>query len=103
MLSYAVNLRRMEETPMMKALVRHRFGGPGVVHVEEVDQPVLADDRVLVRVHASSLNKADWHELRGWPRFLRPMTRNGVVRPKTLLFGTDFAGVVEDVGKDVTD
>lgn len=87
----------------MKALVRHRFGGPGVVRVEEVDQPVLADDRVLVRVHASSLNKADWHELRGWPRFLRPVTRNGVVRPKTALFGTDFAGVVEAVGKDVTD
>jgi len=88
---------------MMKALVRHRFGGPGVVRVEEVDRPALTDERVLVRVRASSLNKADWHELRGWPRFLRPVTRNGVVRPKTLLFGTDFAGVVEDVGKDVSD
>ena len=88
---------------MMKALVRHRFGGPGVVHVEEVDQPALTDDRVLVRVRASSLNKADWHELRGWPRFLRPVTRNGVLRPKTPLFGCDFAGVVEAVGKDVTD
>ncbi len=87
----------------MKALVRHRFGGPGVVRVEEVDRPALTDERVLVRVRASSLNKADWHELRGWPRFLRPVTRNGVVRPKTLLFGTDFAGVVEDVGKDVSD
>jgi len=87
----------------MKALVRHQFGGPGVVHVEEVDRPALTDDRVLVRVRASSLNKADWHELRGWPRFLRPVTRNGVLRPKTLLFGTDFAGVVEAVGKDVTD
>jgi NADPH:quinone reductase-like Zn-dependent oxidoreductase len=88
---------------MMKALVRHRFGGPGVVRVEEVDRPALTDERVLVRVRASSLNKADWHELRGWPRFLRPVTRNGVLRPKTLLFGTDFAGVVEDVGKDVSD
>jgi NADPH:quinone reductase-like Zn-dependent oxidoreductase len=88
---------------MMKALVRHRFGGPGVVHVEEVDRPALTDERVLVRVRASSLNKADWHELRGWPRFLRPVTRNGVLRPKTVLFGTDFAGVVEAVGKDVTD
>jgi NADPH:quinone reductase-like Zn-dependent oxidoreductase len=88
---------------MMKALVRHRFGGPGVVHVEEVDQPALTDDRVLVRVRASSLNKADWHELRGWPRFLRPVTRNGVLRPKTPLFGCDFAGVVDAVGKDVTD
>ena len=74
-----------------------------MVHVEEVDRPALTHDRVLVRVRASSLNKADWHELRGWPRFLRPVTRNGVLRPKTALFGTDFAGVVEAVGKDVTD
>jgi len=88
---------------MMKALVRHRYGGPGVVRVEEVDQPVLTDDRVLVRVRASSLNKADWHQLRGWPRFLRPVTRDGVRRPKSPLFGTDFAGVVEALGKDVTD
>jgi NADPH:quinone reductase-like Zn-dependent oxidoreductase len=41
--------------------------------------------------------------LRGWPRFLRPVTRDGVRRPKSPLFGTDFAGVVEAVGKDVTD
>src|SRR5215471_3994006 len=88
---------------MMKALVRHRFGGPGVLRVEEVDQPELTDERVLVRVRASSLNKADWHELRGWPRFLRPVTRNGMLRPKTPLFGCDFAGVVEAVGKDVSD
>ena len=87
----------------MKALVRHRYGGPGVVRVEEVERPALEDDRVLVRVHASSLNKADWHQLRGWPRFLRPVTRDGVRRPKSPLFGTDFAGVVEAVGKDVTD
>jgi NADPH:quinone reductase-like Zn-dependent oxidoreductase len=93
----------MEEAKMMKALVRHQFGGPGVVRVEEVDQPELTDDRVLVRVRASSVNKADWHELRGWPRFLRPVTRNGVLRPKSALFGCDFAGVVEAVGKDVTD
>jgi NADPH:quinone reductase-like Zn-dependent oxidoreductase len=88
---------------MMKALVRHRYGGPGVVRIEEVDPPQLTDERVLVRVRASSLNKADWHELRGWPRFLRPVTRGGVLRPKSSLFGTDFAGVVEAVGKDVTD
>ena len=87
----------------MKALVRHRFGGPGVVRVEEVPRPVLEDDRVLVRVRASSLNKYDWHELRGWPRLLRPVTRNGVLRPKSPLLGVDFAGIVEAVGKDVTD
>ncbi len=87
----------------MKALVRHRFGGPGVVHVEEVEKPALTDERVLVRIRASSINKADWHQLRGWPRFLRPVTRNGVLRPKSPLLGADFAGVVEEVGKDVTD
>ncbi len=87
----------------MKALVRYKYGGPGVVRIEEVDQPVLTDERVLVRVRASSVNKADWHQLRGWPRSLRPMTRGGVLRPKSPLFGTDFAGVVEAVGKDVTD
>src|SRR5579862_6285012 len=93
----------MEGRTMMKALVRHSYGGPGVVRVEEVERPALEDDRVLVRVRASSVNKADWHELRGWPRSLRPVTRGGVFRPKTILFGSDFAGVVEEVGKDVTD
>jgi NADPH:quinone reductase-like Zn-dependent oxidoreductase len=93
----------MEERTMMKALVRHRYGGPDVVHVEEVEKPALDDDRVLVRVRASSLNKLDWHELRGWPRMMRPLMRGGLLRPKTGLFGVDFAGVVEAVGRDVTD
>jgi NADPH:quinone reductase-like Zn-dependent oxidoreductase len=93
----------MEEATMMKALVRSRYGGPGVVRIEEVDQPAMTDEQVLVRVRASSLNKADWHELRGWPRSLRPVTRGGVLRPKSALFGTDFAGIVEAVGRDVTD
>src|SRR5580765_87069 len=102
MSSYSVNLRRMEEKTMMKALVRHRFGGPEVVRVEDVERPALEDDRVLVRVRASSINKADWHHLRGWPRTLRPMTQRGSLRPKDPLFGIDFAGVVEAVGRDVT-
>lgn len=87
----------------MKALVRHQYGGPGVVRVEEVERPALEDDRVLVRVHASSLNKADWHRMRGWPLLLRPITRDGMVRPKSALLGTDFAGVVEAVGENVPD
>ena len=86
----------------MKALVRHKFGGPGVVRIEEVERPALEDDRVLVRVRASSINKYDWHELRGYPRVFRPLTRNGLFRPKTVLLGVDFSGVVEAVGKDVT-
>lgn len=86
----------------MKALVRHEFGGPGVLRVEDVEQPALEDDRVLVRVRASSLNKADLHSLMGTPVVVRPISGNGVLHPKTPLFGSDFAGVVEAVGKDVT-
>src|SRR5262249_31649655 len=94
-------LRRMEETTMMKALVRHKYG-VAAVRVEDVERPALEDDRVLVRVRASSINKADWHDLRGWPAVLRPVTRGGVFRPQSSLLGTDFAGVAEAVGKDVT-
>jgi NADPH:quinone reductase-like Zn-dependent oxidoreductase len=86
----------------MKALVRHRYGGPGDVRIEEVAQPPLEDDRALVRVRAASLNKIDWHRLRGVPRVMRPLL-GGVLRPKSVLLGADFAGVVEAVGKEVTD
>lgn len=85
----------------MKALVRHRYGGPEVLQIAEVERPVPDDDQILVRVRASSLNKTDWHSLRGWPRLLRG--RHGFLRPKNPRLGTDFAGVVEAVGKHVRD
>src|SRR5690348_15219106 len=100
MSSYTVNLRRMEETAMMKALVRDRYGDPRVLRVEEVERPPLEDDRVLVRVKASSVNRAEWYGLTGRPMLARPMM-GGIRRPKSRLIGTDFAGVVEAVGKDV--
>ena len=84
----------------MKALVRHKFGGPEVVHIEEVERPALEDDRVLVRVRASSINKADWYGILGRPLVARPMM-GGVFKPKSRQVGTDFAGVVEAVGKNV--
>jgi len=84
---------------MMKALVRDRFGDPGVLRLEEIERPSLEDDRVLVRVKASSINKAEWYGLTGRPLFARPMM--GLLRPRTRQIGTDFAGVVEAVGKDV--
>jgi NADPH:quinone reductase-like Zn-dependent oxidoreductase len=93
----------MEERIVMKALVRHKFGGPEVVHVEEVERPALEDDRVLVRVRASSINKADMHLLVGTPRVTRLIGRNGILRPKNPLLGTDVAGVVEAVGANVTE
>ncbi len=85
----------------MKAAVRERFGSPdAVVEVREIDKPVPADDEVLVRVRAASLNVADWYDVTGRPWVAR-MTQ-GLRGPKEQRLGVDYAGVVEAVGKDVT-
>src|SRR4051794_40550879 len=84
----------------MKAAVRVRYGGP--VEIKEVDRPELDDDRVLVRVRASSINRGDYYALVGKPKLARPMM-GGVRRPKSPMLGGDFAGVVEAVGADVTE
>jgi NADPH:quinone reductase-like Zn-dependent oxidoreductase len=84
----------------MKAVIRRRYGGP--LEITEIDLPKLDDDRVLVRVRATSINRGDWYTLAGKPALARPMM-GGIRRPKDLQLGGDFAGVVEAVGKDVTD
>jgi NADPH:quinone reductase-like Zn-dependent oxidoreductase len=85
----------------MKAMVRRTYGGPEVLELAEVEKPEVTDDGVLVRVRASSINRGDWYGLTGKPLVTRPMI--GLFRPKSELFGGDFAGTVEAVGKDVTD
>ena len=84
----------------MKAVVHERYGSPDVLEVREVEQPELADDLVLVRVHAASVNPADWYGVSGRPWVARAMT--GLRRPKNGSVGTDFAGIVEAAGRDVT-
>ncbi|HEY1369405.1 MAG TPA: NAD(P)-dependent alcohol dehydrogenase [Gaiellaceae bacterium] len=89
-------------TTTMKAVIRRAYGSPDVLELAEVEKPELADDGALVRVRATSINRADWYTLNGAPTFARPMM-GGLRRPKSPLLGCDFAGVVEAVGKDVTD
>ncbi|WP_405810695.1 NAD(P)-dependent alcohol dehydrogenase [Streptomyces sp. NBC_00210] len=84
----------------MKAIVQDRYGSPDVLELREVDKPAVADHEVLVRVHAAAVNARDWHLMRGDPYLARLVL--GVRRPKTKIRGTDFAGRVEAVGKDVT-
>jgi NADPH:quinone reductase-like Zn-dependent oxidoreductase len=86
----------------MKAIVQDRYGGPEVLRLEEVDQPPLEPERVLVHVRAASVNPADWHTMRGSPFFARAMF-GGLRRPKERKRGVDFAGVAEQVGSAVTD
>jgi len=85
----------------MRAAVRERFGPPDVVEIRDLEKPVPADDEVLVRVHASSLNLGDWYAVLGRPWVGR--TAMGLRKPKEERLGTDYAGIVEAVGKDVTD
>jgi NADPH:quinone reductase-like Zn-dependent oxidoreductase len=83
----------------MKAVVQCEYGKPEVLQVRDIEKPTPGDTQVLVRVRAASLNPLDGHQLRGgWP--LRPMT--GLRKPKETRIGVDYAGVIEAVGKNVT-
>jgi NADPH:quinone reductase-like Zn-dependent oxidoreductase len=82
----------------MKAIVHERYGRPGVLELCEVDKPAIEDDRVLVRVHASSVNPVEWYGVTG---FIFGRVGSGVRRPKDTSVGADLAGRVEAVGRDV--
>ena len=83
----------------MKAIVHHTYGSDGV-ELRDVDMPVIEDHQVLLKVHASSVNPAEWYRVQG-PFFAR--FDSGLRRPKSLSIGGDVAGSVEAVGKDVTE
>lgn len=84
----------------MKAYTKTIYGGPEVLKLEEVEKPELKDDHILVKVMANSANPADWHIIRGKPFFAR--FSFGLFKPKDKIPGADFAGIVEAVGKNVT-
>jgi len=85
----------------MKAFVYYEYGSPDVLHLQDIDKPVVNDDAVLVRVRAASVNPLNWHYLRGVPYIMRPAD-SGLRKPKNSRPGGDLAGQVEAVGKDVT-
>jgi NADPH:quinone reductase-like Zn-dependent oxidoreductase len=84
----------------VKAALRDRYGTPDVVELREIDRPVPADDQVLVRVRAASVNRADLDGLRPKPGFARLFM--GLRAPRDHRVGLDVAGVVESVGPSVT-
>jgi len=92
-----------QTTQTMRAAVRRRWGRPrDVIEFDQVAKPVPADDEVLVRVRASSINRSDYYSLGGVAVLMRPMI-GGFLRPKDEQVGGDFAGIAEAVGKDVSD
>ena len=84
----------------MQAVVYRCYGSPQVMNLEQIPKPTPADDRVLVRVHAASVNPLDWHYVEGKPYIMRGMAGFGA--PDDIRLGVDFAGTVEAVGRNVT-
>lgn len=84
----------------MKAIVHHEYGSADVLRLEEIEKPTPADDEVLVRVYAASVNPSDWYAMKGII-FARP--GSGWLKPKDPRVGGNFAGVVEAFGSNVKD
>ena len=82
----------------MKAIVYHEYGPPDVLKLEEVQKPTPADNELLIKVHAVSLNRSDWEGLIGKPLYARI---GGLFKPGNKIPGSDIAGTVEAVGKDI--
>jgi NADPH:quinone reductase-like Zn-dependent oxidoreductase len=95
------NCNRTAATPSnsMKAIVNCEYGAENL-QLRDLEKPSPNDNEALVRVRAASINPVDGHLLRG-ALLMRPIT--GLRKPKNTRFGGDFAGVVEAVGKNVTD
>jgi NADPH:quinone reductase-like Zn-dependent oxidoreductase len=84
----------------MKAAVATRYGPPEVVRVMDVPRPEPAAGEVLVRVHATTVNRTDCGFRAAHPWFIRGFT--GVTKPKHTILGNEFAGVVDAIGDEVT-
>ena len=84
----------------MKAAVHTRYGPPDVVRISDVEKPTVKDHEVLVKVHATTVNRTDCGFRAAKPFIVRFFT--GLLRPRVTVLGSEFAGVVEAVGSGVT-
>jgi NADPH:quinone reductase-like Zn-dependent oxidoreductase len=83
----------------MKAIVHYQYGSPDVLKLEEVEKPIPSDDEVLIKIHAASINGSDREGLIGKPLYARI---GGLRKPGYPILGSDIAGRVEQVGKNIT-
>ena len=84
----------------MKAIICIKYGPPDVLQLKEVEKPAPGNKEVLIKIYATSVNRTDCHMLRGTPLFSRLLT--GILKPNKQIQGTEFAGEIEAVGKNVT-
>lgn len=84
----------------MKAAVRTRYGPPEVVRISDVEKPAAKENEVLVKVHATTVNRTDCAFRAAKPFLARFLT--GLVTPRVTILGNEFAGEVEVAGSNVT-
>jgi NADPH:quinone reductase-like Zn-dependent oxidoreductase len=84
----------------MRAITQRCYGVPGGLRVEQIAKPVPGEGRVLIKVHATSINPAEWYGVSGQPYMIRLST--GIGAPTSTRVGYDVAGTVEAVGPNVT-
>ena len=84
----------------MKAIICTKYGPPDVLKLKEIKKPIAKDDEVLIKVYASTVNRTDTAFLRAKPFFARLFT--GIFKPNKPIPGTEFAGIIEAAGKNVS-
>jgi NADPH:quinone reductase-like Zn-dependent oxidoreductase len=84
----------------MKAVVYEQYGPPDVLHVAELPEPIPTDDQIRIAIHAVSINGSDREALIGEPAYAR---MGGLRKPRYPILGSDIAGVVESVGRNITE
>jgi NADPH:quinone reductase-like Zn-dependent oxidoreductase len=90
-----------KEENSLKAIVRDTYGPPEVLELRDIDKPKITDEEVLVHVHAAGVGRDVWHIMTGLPYPIR-LAGYGFRAPKNPVIGSDMAGVVEALGKNVT-
>ena len=85
----------------MKAIIRNEYGKPEVLQWREIEKPIPKEKELLIRVHATTVNRTDCGILTGKPFLIRFFT--GLLKPSSPTPGTDFAGKIVAIGKEVKD
>lgn len=83
----------------MKAAIRRRYGLPSKIKVEQTEEPIPKEDEVLIKVFATTVNRTDCANLTAKPFIMRFLL--GLFKPRKIILGTDFAGEVITVGKNI--